>query len=262
MEMRMYQRTWHGIDLTTLPAAASAIDRPASAEFYAQFYRALAEGRGKIEPRWVESKRQLGESIERGIIQPWKQTHSRSPKILALAAGKAAAERVWIEHGHDVTFNDCQEESLADVRRDFPGAKLLIGDVRDLKPAHYDFITALTLDYVMTRDELTEFLSNISKWLTPDGKIILYCASTLSLRQMAVEVAKHLLGRYRRTPHVFWGYWRTPGEFTSAARRAGLRVCASQKLSAAGNHSLRDRGVLAFLPPIRDSHLIVTFDRR
>jgi SAM-dependent methyltransferase len=263
MELRMYQRMWHGIDLTMLPAAADAIHKPASAEFYAQFYQALEAGRGRIDPQWLGSKRHLGEAIERGLILPWKEKHHRSPSILALAAGKAFAERVWAEHGFDVVFNDCQEESLAEVRRDFPKAAFLVGDVRDLKPStRYDLITALTLDYVMARNELVEFLATISGWLAPGGQIILYCASTLSLRQIAVEAAKHLLGRYRRRPHVFWGYWRTPGEFGIVARRAGLRMRSSQQFAGrVREQPLKDRGIFSCLPPWRDSNLVVTLEQ-
>ena len=214
MEMRMFQNTWHGIDLTQLPAAAAAQDKPAGAEFYAQFYQALSAGRGHIDPQWMESKRQLGEAIERDLIAPWKKNHGRAPSILALGAGKAPAERVWHERGHAVTFHDCQEDSLADVRRCCPGANFLIGDLHQLASDNrYDFVAMIGLDYVMNRREFTEFISQAARWLDADGQIIVYCASTLSFRQAAVEIAKHCLGVYRRQPHVFWGYWRRRANF-------------------------------------------------
>src|SRR6202795_2102309 len=107
MKMRMFQRTWHGIDLTSLPAAKLAHDKPAGADFYIQFYQALAAGAGKIEPGFVEGKRRLGKAIELGIIGVWKRKHGRSPQILALAVGKAPVERVWAERGYAMTFNEC-----------------------------------------------------------------------------------------------------------------------------------------------------------
>jgi hypothetical protein len=264
MEMRMFQRSWHGIDLTSLPAAAAAQDKPASAEFYAQFYEALASGRGRIEPQWIEAKRRLGEAIETDLISPWKSGHNRTPRILALGAGNAIVEGVWRERDNDVTFHDCQEDSLAAVRARFPEAPRLIGDLQQIAPAEkYDLITAITIDYVMTAAELVAFLGRIRNWLAADGRVILYCASVLSFRQMAVETVKSLLGRYRVGQYVFWGYWRTPSEFLRAARRAGLRAGTLFQLSAsAGRPSLRPATFLErTFPPLRDPNLVITFEQ-
>ena len=262
MEMLLFQRAWHGIDLTSLPAAAAAKDKPAGAEFYAQFYRALAAGQGGIDSRWLENKRRLGDAIEREIIIPWRERIGRDPKILALAAGKAPVERVWSERGHEVTFNDCQDDSLADLRREFPAARFLIGDATTLSPAgRYDLITAITLEYVMDRGELVKFLARAKSWLQPRGQIILYSASTLSFRHVAVETVKRILGTYRRRAHVCWGYMRTPGEFFSIAHEAGLRVVASCGFAggAGGKLNLRAR-TPKYLPPLRDPNLIVILE--
>jgi hypothetical protein len=264
MEMQIFQRTWHGIDLTALPAAAQARAKPAGPEFYAQFYEALASGRGKIDPAWLENKRRLGQAIERDLIVPWQKKNGRAPKILALAAGRAPVERVWCERGHEVTFNDCQEHSLAELRREFPAARFLVGDVNKLKPdSKYDLITAITLEYVMNRRELAGFLSCAESWLQSGAQFILYSASILSFRQMVVETLKHLLGRYRREPHVFWGYWRTPGELSAIACQAGLRVTGVFRLTrgAAGELRLTARsGTFARFPPLRDPNLVVTLE--
>ena len=259
MEMRMYLREWLGIDLTTLPAAAEAQDKPASAEFYAQFYQALASGRGKIDPQWLESKRELGEAIERFIIAPWQQQHKRSPRILALGAGKAPVERVWHQRGHAVTFHDCQEDSLAEVRRLHPQAEFLVGDISKLAPVgRYALVTMICVDYVLNRREFIAFLSRAVRWLEPGGQIVLFCASTLSFRQMAAEIIKRSLGRYRNGRRIFWGYWRTPGEFFATARQAGLRVA---RVYRAGGSGLREVApLLRRLPPLRDNGLIMTLE--
>jgi hypothetical protein len=265
MEIRMFQNSWHGIDLTTLPAAAAAQDKPASAEFYAQFYHALASGRGHIDPQLLENKRRLGDAIERDLIAPWKKNHGRAPSILALGAGKAPAERVWHERGHAVTFHDCQEDSLADVRRCCPGANFLIGDLHQLASDNrYDFVAMIGLDYVMNRREFTEFLSQAARWLDADGQIIVYCASTLSFRQAAVEIAKHCLGVYRRQPHVFWGYWRTPGEFSKVARRAKLHLGGIYSVTGgtAGGLCLQKSGWPGTVPSWRNPHLVATFETK
>lgn len=263
MQMRMFQHTWHGIELASLPAAAAAREAPASAEFYAQFYAALESGRGRIEPAWLAAKRQLGEVIGRELLGLGTAPRGRPPRVLALAAGKAFAERVWLEHGADVTFHDCQEASLAELRRQHPQARCLIGDIHRITPeTKYDFITMLTVDYVMTRAELTQFLGLISGWLAVGGQIVLYCANVLSLRQMLAEMVKSCLGRRPRKRDVFWGYWRTPGEFFWIARRADLRLWQILHFGAGpdGRSSLRAAPRLAGrLPPLRDSNLVATF---
>ncbi len=258
MQMRMYQRLWHGIDMTTLPAAKTATDKPVAAEFYAQFYEALAAGRGRIDPQWLENKRGLGEIIERDLITPWQQKHGRSPRILALGSGNAPVERVWHEHGHAVTFHDCQEASLAEMRRLCPSAEFLIGDIFKMVPEKkYDLVTLITIDYVMNREEFVAFLSRAARWLEPGGQIILYCASTLSFRQMAAEIIKRALGRYRNGRQIFWGYWRTPGEFLKTGRAAGLRVAQVYRL---GEILQVPPPLIRRLPPWRSMHLVVTLE--
>lgn len=257
----MFQRTWHGIDLTSLPAAARISDKPVSVEFYAQFYQALAAGRGRIEPQWLENKRQLGEAIGRDVIGAWQKKMARSPRILALGSGTAPVERVWHERGYAVTFHECQEDSLAATRQLYPAANFLIGDILQLKPAaHYDLVTLITIDYVMNHREFVEFLTRAAGWLVADGQIVIYCASTLSFRQMAVETVKRCLGRYRNNRQVFWGYWRTPGEFFKAAAAANLLVSAAYRLDGS---ALKQTAAFArWLPPWRDSHLVVTLESK
>lgn len=260
MEIRMFQRTWHGIDLTTLPAAFVDPAKPVSSEFYAQFYAKLAAGQGKIESHWLQAKRSLGESIERDIIAPWRIQHHRSPHILALGAGAAAAERIWYERDHAVTFHDCQEDSLADTRRTCPRAGFLVGSFDEIAPTdRYDLITMLTIDYVMDHKEFVAFLARSARWLAPNGQLIIYCASTLSFRQLAVETVKRALGRYRNQQQVFWGYWRTPREFFRAARSAGLRLVDIYRFGT----TLHKAGAATrALPPLRDTNLIFTLEKK
>jgi hypothetical protein len=259
--MRMFQRSWHGIDLTRLPAAKLVKDKPAGVEFSTQFYQLLASGEGCIEPSDLESRRRLGETIEQGIILPWQKQNGHPPKILALAVGKAPIEQVWCEHGHDLTFNECQEDSLTELRRKFPRARFLVGDIFQIvSDTKYDLITAITVDYVMDRRELTEFLARVTGWLQPGGQIIVYCSSTLSIRQIIREIIKHLLGYYGRKPHVFWGYWRTLGEFCDIAKRTGLKV---RRLTndAAGRVQLKSvPKIFSAIPALSNSNLVLTLE--
>jgi hypothetical protein len=79
---------------------------------------------------------------------------------------------------------------------------------------------------------------------------------------MAREIIKQILGYYRRKPHVFWGYWRTPGEFFDIAESAGLKMCRLTN-DAAGN--LRLKSVTKFsdvIPPLSDSNLVITLEAK
>lgn len=242
--------------MTTLPAAFADPARPVSSEFYAQFYAALGAGQGKVDDNWLQAKHNLGVAIERDIIAAWKQQHGRAPHILALGTGKGTAERVWHGCDHKITFHDCQEDSLAELRAACPQAGFLVGDFDKLVPPEkYDLITMLTIDYVMNRREFIGFLSRVSRWLTPDGQLIVYCASTLSLRQFTAEIIKRALGRYRNRRQVFWGYWRTPAEFFRAAGAAGLRVTEVYRL---GEPLFKAGPLTRRLPPLRDTGLIMT----
>ena len=44
--------------------------------------------------------------------------------------------QVLRERGHEVTFNDCQEDSLAELRTEFPRAQFLVGDIAVLVRTH------------------------------------------------------------------------------------------------------------------------------
>lgn len=221
MELRLYQRNWHGVDLTRLPAAAAVRDKPAGPEFYAEFYAALAAGQGCVDPAWIEGKRSLGRELA-SLFTKWEPASS----ILAVASGRAYVEAEWIKD-FEVTFNDCQDSSLAALRERHPGAKCLVGDAHTLQPVErFDIITLITLDYALRHNDLAALLTHLANLLNSGGRIVLYCASTLSWRQFAAETVKHLTSRYRRIPHIFWGWWRSPAEFFKLGRSCGLHTTA------------------------------------
>jgi SAM-dependent methyltransferase len=225
MEIPMYQTTWHGIDLMQFPAARNAQKSPASPEFFAQFYAALESGQGRIDADWAEHKRRLGETVSLDLIKVWQERTGRKPRILALAVGKGIVEGVWAENGYEVTFNECQDSSLKGLRQRFPQAGFLVGDARSLNPPQrYDLITLIGLDYCMNRAQLGAFLGKVAGWLEPDGQIILCCMNFLSYRRLLAIFLKSAGGYYRRVKHVFWGYWRSTGEFFRVAAIASLKV--------------------------------------
>jgi hypothetical protein len=227
MQRRIYIREWRGIDLTTLPAARDASDRPAGPALYTQFYEALRASAPHPDPAWADNKVRLGEFIATEVLGRWRQQHGRSPRILALAAGEGLAEGIWLEQGWNVTLQEVQPVSLATLSAKFPHAPTVIGDVRELGDiGKYDIVAILASEYVLSREELRSVFQKVRAWLTGDGWFVVVSVSVLSLRQWAVEMVKALSGRHRHAPHVFWGWWRTPGEFREIAAEAGLTLIA------------------------------------
>lgn len=238
MNIRMYQQTWHGIDLTSLAASPKTMEEIAGPEFYTEFYARLSAGEGHVDPIWVENKRSLGHLMV-PFFTRWQEAQGRSPRILALAVGKAIVEGEWLKAGFDVTFNECQSDSLKELQEKYPTAKTLLGDVKSLSTTEqYDIVTLIALDCVLNHEQLGQLLERIKPWLTPKGEILVYCTNALSWRQFTREVVKYAIGHYRRHRHIFWGWWRSPSEFLRLAEETGMEA---EVYTHHGNHELRKR---------------------
>jgi SAM-dependent methyltransferase len=266
MEMRMFQRTWHSINLLEFPAAAQCRNTPAGPEFYAQFYQALEAGKGKVDSGWAEAKRNLGKTIEAEFLLPWTELHGRKPRILSLGAGKALSEQVWLENSYDVTLQECQSASLKGVSEKFPKARILIEDVCNLKvDEKYDVIAMLALDCALNRQDLIRLLAKAKSWLSPDGVIVFHSVNTLSLRQLAAEIVKKITARHIRVPHIFWGWWRSLGEYCHLAKQAGLSAkevyCFGDSQSRSKQLVLRS-GVFQRTVHLRGGNCIMIFSPR
>ena len=224
MEIPMLLREWMGIRLAELPAADPFARKPLTGEFYSQFYTALAQGPG-IDPAWIANKREIRTSYRPRFPANLERTPWPRPRILAVAAGTGNVEGVWSNASHNVTYQDCQELSLAGIRTRFPDAPCSIGDINALeaKP-QFDFVSLIAFDYLFNRKSLEALLGRLRGWLVPGGTLIIYCPNILSWRQMIREAAKRLLRFQRRVPHVFYGYYRTPSEFFRIANSADFEI--------------------------------------
>src|SRR5258706_7217779 len=118
MKIRIYERSWLGIDFNTLPVQVGR-GCPADEAFYKAFYSTLKEM--PADPGWVESKHRLSDWVERSLLRRY-----HGPRMLAIATGLAVVEQQWLAHGYDVTLNDCSAESLQPARAKFPDVKLLV----------------------------------------------------------------------------------------------------------------------------------------
>ena len=259
----MYAREWRGVDLTTLPAARDASTRPAGPALYKQFYEALQARERRPDPTWAHNKVRLGEFISTEILNRWRQRHGRSPRILALAVGEGLAEGVWLEQGWNVTLQEAQRVSLGKLNEKFPNAPSVIGDLRQLGDiGKYDIVAILASEYVLDREELKSMFRKVRTWLTEEGCFLVVSVSVLSLRQWAVEILKVFSGQRRRTPHVFWGWWRSPGEFRQIGADAGLTLTSVYRESPNARTNptmkLRSRTGQAW-PLLRDTSLLMLF---
>ena len=251
METAFYQSSWHNIALGNLPGANRTVDTPAGAEFYNQFYAALEDGSGSVGDVWRGEKVSLGREVAEQVFKPWERGRGRRPRILALCAGKAVAEEVWLAEGYEVTLHECQTTSLKDVCDRYPEAPVLISDVRSLCiSGQFDIIIMLGGDYFLSKQELTDLLCTASKSLAKDGLLILWSTTVLSVTQGVKEFVKHLIGRYLSSSYVFWGWWRTVSEFSKFARPARLRLTESYSTdSPAGQTVMRRHSTICHACP-------------
>ena len=253
----MYLREWDGIEFASLPASQSTDDKPMSAEFYAQLYAAL-NARGGTNPSWQRSKTQLGEQLHREVFMPWQARAGRPPIILAVGAGQSFAERVWIEAGLGVTLHDGHEANFAELRTRYPQASFLVGDLRDVEPAQsFDIITLLAVDYILPRADFASLLRRLAGWLRKGGIIVIYTPSMLTVRRLAVECLRRATGAYSRNGYVFWGWWRTPGEFATVATLAGMRLREVWKF---GGSVLATPGLVWRTLPLRDMNGLFIYE--
>jgi SAM-dependent methyltransferase len=231
MEIPMYQTEWHGLDLSQFPASADARDKPASPEFYSQFYTAL-EARGTVNPDFERVRREYGTNLLRLFVEPEKKRLSKMPTILSLGVGKAYIEDPWLAAGFDLTLQECQPYSIAKTLEKYPATKTAIGDVLTIPlDQTYDIVCAFALDCCVSRTDFLKLLKRVKSWLRPGGLFMLYSPTTLSLRRLAVEVTKTLLGRRKIKSYVFWGWWRSLGEYRKLGGMAGLRFEANWDIS-------------------------------
>lgn len=262
----MYERIWQGIDLTSLP---SAIDlRPgqiAGPAIYEEFYEALSVSIHKNDDAaWLAGKLKNGRDILETIITPWEQEMERRPKILSWGAGRGITEEVWLENGYYVTLQEVQAFSLTDIKEKYVNANILIGDARKtLIPDTYDIIFMLGLDYLMTDNELLDFLRHSNAYLNENGLLVNHCMNSLSVRKIFAHLLKVLLGTYKRRNHIFWGYYRSPVVIKRIAQRAGLRIKNQffhQHVYNNGisNRILRRRTPLFLSLPTLDSASVIT----
>lgn len=260
----MYIREWLGIDLTTLPAGRTGQTRPADWTIYEQFYAALESGLGKDDRARAEKKRALGKAISRQIFDDWEQQHGKPARILALAVGNGLAESSWLEEGRDVTLHEGQQLSIRDLCARFPAAPTILGDVCEIEPAGtYDIVVMLALDYALSHVKLQAVLAHAFRWLEPGGWLVLESVTILSVRQLAAEIVKAFAGRYQKIPHIYWGWWRTPGEMAKMARTAGLLLRRVYYISGAseGLILVRRPKLSQSWPPLRQGDLTMLFEK-
>ena len=111
------------------------------------------------------------------------------------------------------------------------------------------------LRFVFNEDEVVDVLARLRRALKDDGILLIDTASTLSVRQLAAEAVKRVIGYYRK-PYIFWAWWRTPGFLASLGRKAGFRIGTIYHVRNAGSRRrlyARPRLIQGW-PTLRNSH--------
>lgn len=254
MKISQFQHEWRGIQFRDLNIALPP-GAPADKVFYDAFYKALAELSADQDSPWHLGKRALGEWIADHILRPLGR-----PKILSVGVGEALPELVWLRRGYDVTLNECQDNTLAAARAEFPDAPVLIGDAHSLKLTDtYQIATLLTVDYALSDQQLTEAFANLARSLSATGILVNYSVNILTWERLAKEVVKALMGRRRKPGSILWGWSRTPAAIAKLAKAAGLELKA--QYAGRGRSFVARRRMLWPLPPLRNSLALMIFSK-
>lgn len=262
--MKMYERSWHGIDLLSVPGAKALDSNLPDGAFFGSFYDQLAQGRGSVSADWMQGKVAMGQSIHQEFFEPFKTANGRQPTVLAVSTGRGYAEGVWAEAGADVTFHEYADSTLDFLRSRFPMAKYIAGDVKDLRlGTTFDFVTLIGAEYCVTVPQMVNLFSRVGEWINRDGKIIMVTHCALSWRRLLGEALKRAVGTYRRKPAVFWGYWNTPKGLARAARSAGLELDAVYRFNGGTGGSMHIQKVTyrRLAMTWRDPNLVMIFRR-
>jgi hypothetical protein len=244
LAQRKYEHSWEQLSLASLASNVRATSGwPSDPELYAGFYTQLAKGCGGPTQGCVEDKIALGAAISSQVFQLWERKYGRRPRVLALAVGNGMTEAVWLDQGYDVTLHECQAVSLKDLCHRFPHAPTFIADLRGaIIPGTFDIVAMVAADYAFTSEELTGLMRSVRASLGSHGWMVMHSMSILSVTRWVKEKLRRVPGGYPSSDHVFWGWWRTPGELAGIAAAAGLEVAhVYRKMSPRGGKLLRPR---------------------
>ena len=248
MELRMFLREAYGVPVTEIAASCADPQKPVGAEFYSQLFSKLKEI--PRDPAWIEAKRDFARFVDARFFQSWQQSHAQAPRLLTVGSGEAVAERVWADKGYPITFHDGHDACFPEIQNAYPNAKFLVSGLEELAPTDtFDFITILASDYVLPRIALVELFRRLGRSLSGNGRIFIFCPNLLSLRRLTIESLRQIVRAHRRNGYVFWGWWRSPGEFSRVAQAAGLVLKDTLRPSPSG---WIPAGLLWRFIPLRD----------
>ncbi|MBF0516408.1 MAG: class I SAM-dependent methyltransferase [Nitrospirae bacterium] len=171
---------------------------------------------------------------------------SKTDNTISIASGRGAAELFLLEDGYRITCSDLDitEMLYQETLKLFPQFKFhKLNILQSPTPAPYDALLCLSLIYLFDDVKLSACFDNISRSLSPGGRLILDSAGSpdnflsyliheclLKWETAYLLRAKRLLATSRLDGVVtqHHGYRRTDDEIVQHARQAGLKLLDRQ----------------------------------
>jgi len=113
-----------------------------------------------------------------------------------VASGLAIIDQSWLRAGYNVVLNECQADSLASSKENFPSVQMLIGSIGEVDiPGKFDIVTLFNVDYALDDSKFTAALANLRGALAEGGIILNLTVNTLTVRAVLAETVKRWLLR-------------------------------------------------------------------
>lgn len=167
----------------------------------------------------------------------------KKTKVLSLARGRCAGELYLLEQGFNIVCSDLRELGIhGDSQQLFPLFKFFPLDIlQSSSREKYDAITAFSLLYLFTDDELKLFFKNVSSSLSGEGILILDPGGAsdnritlfmdeffLKCENWLVRVILFLLNKPNALIVKHQGFRRTDNEIIAAGEEAGFVLVATE----------------------------------
>jgi hypothetical protein len=193
--------------------------------FFAKWYHNQQDGRLETYNRFVQS------NLDKKV------------RILSLASGRCAGEIYLLAQGHDIVCSDLRELDIHDdARKLFPLFRFFLLDIlRSSLQKKYDAITAFSLLYLFSDNDLKVFFRNVSSSLNDDGVLILDPGGAsdnrvtlfmdeffLKYEVCLIRAILFALSKSSALVVKHHGFRRSDDEIIAAAKEAGFELVATE----------------------------------
>ena len=181
----------------------------------------VAAAYDRAAEKWLESRpSQLYPTVAR-LLEIALADVPAGGRVLDVGCGAGVPiTRTLVSRGYRTTGLDFSRELLAVARREVPGARYVLGDVRSVASsevgAPFDFIIAWDSIFHIPRSDHEAVFARFATWLAPGGTVL------VSLGGSGGEFTSEMLG------DTFWYSGYEPADSLRLIERAGLSLSHSE----------------------------------